>query len=72
MTMTPEEFERLQYTRVSSIGFDLVETGDEVYPYRVEKHGELVRDRLRSVEDVAVWVDYQKDEEAAARENFEG
>lgn len=68
--MTPEEFLRLQYTRVSSIGFDLVETGDDVYPYRVEKHGEIVRDKLRSAQDVAVWVDHEEDEEAAERENF--
>ncbi len=71
MTLTPDDFERLQYTRVSSIGYDLVETGDAVYPYRVEKHGTIVRDKLRSVQDVAVWVDHQEDDEVAARANLE-
>jgi hypothetical protein len=71
MTMSPAEFERLQYTRVSSIGYDLVETGDDVYPYRVEKHGAVVRDNLRSIQDVAVWVDHQEDAEAVARASFE-
>ena len=67
MTMTPDEFERMQYTRVSSLGFDLVETGDDAYPYRVERQGRVVRDKLRSIPDVAVWVDHQEDAEAAAR-----
>jgi len=71
MTMSPSEFATLQYSRVSRIGYDLIETGDDRYPYRVEKHGAVVRDQLRSMEDVAVWVDYQEDEEAAARANFE-
>lgn len=71
MSMTPDEFERLQYTRVSSIGYDLMETGDDTYPYRVEKHGAVVRDKLRSIMDVAVWVDHQEDEEAGARAEFE-
>jgi len=69
--MTPDDFKQLQYARVSTLGYDLVETGDEAYPYRVEKHGTIIRDKLRSVTDVAVWVDYQEDEEAAARARFE-
>lgn len=71
MTMSPSEFASLQYSRVSAIGYDLTETGDDVYPYRVEKHGAVVRGQLRSIQDVAVWVDYQEDEEAAARASFE-
>lgn len=69
--MTPDEFASLQYTRVSSIGFDLVETGDSEYPYRVEKHGKVVRDKLRGMQDVAVWVDHQQDEEDGARASFD-
>lgn len=72
MTLTPEEFERIQYERVSMLGFDLMETEDETYPYRVEKHGKVVSRPLRSILDVSAWVDGQEDEEAAAREKFDG
>lgn len=67
MTMSPDEFERLQYTRVSAMGYDLVETGNDNYPYRVEKQGTIVRDKLRSIQDVTVWVDYREDDEASSR-----
>lgn len=70
MTLTPEEFERMQYTRVSAIGLDLIPTGNEEYPFRVEKHGVIVRDELRNAQDVSNWVDHQEDEEAAARARF--
>lgn len=71
MSMSPDENEALQYSRVSQLGYDLVPTGDDVYPYRVEKHGEIVGRPLRSIDDVAVWVDYQWDEERKAREKFD-
>lgn len=72
MTLTPDEFEHVQYARVSALGFDLIPTGDEAYQYRVEKRGEVVRDNLRNIMDVSEWVDGQEDEEATAREAFEG
>ena len=69
--MSPDEFERIQHTRVSALGYDLIETGDSTYPYRVEKQGRIIRDKLRSVTDVKVWVDYQEDEETGARADSE-
>jgi hypothetical protein len=69
--MTPEEYEKIQYARVSALGYFLTPTGDAAYPFQIlGKDDEVVRDKLRNAQDVAEWVDAQEGEESDARDSF--
>lgn len=60
--MSPEDFEKIQYSRASALSVDLEPTGDSDYPFQIRDRDGKVH-KLRRAQDVSEWLDRYEDEQ---------
>lgn len=60
--MSPEDFEKIQYSRASALSVDLDATGNSDYPFEIRDRDGKVH-KLRSVPDVSEWLDRYEDDQ---------
>lgn len=56
MSMSPEDFEQIQYTRASTMSIDLSATDDPDYPFEIRDRDGQVH-KMRNMHDVSEWFD---------------